>query len=237
MFNSNRLVLLGTSIVGSISSYVYIQNDDGSKRSLTFWVNIFPIYLHYRTIQFLNRDTKIISDKDANKIYESLHLKYTDKVRDLTFSLRGFYLKNAQLLSMQDDFVPEAYMKWAKLCQDSVPSEYINEDSKNIIIKYLKDELKLDFNDVFESFDYIPIGVASIGQVHKGILSKDYCIKKYGKILSLKERAVAIKFIYPNIEKKFRSDINTLKQFCRISMVIYIYIYIYSIKYITILIT
>jgi aarF domain-containing kinase len=45
-------------------------------------------------------------------------------MRDLTYEMRGFYLKQAQLMSIQDDFVPKAYMRWVKDTQGNVPSEF-----------------------------------------------------------------------------------------------------------------
>jgi hypothetical protein len=38
--------------------------------------------------------------------YEELHDRYSGHVRDLTYRMRGFYLKNAQYLSVRDDFIP-----------------------------------------------------------------------------------------------------------------------------------
>ena len=51
--------------------------------------------------------------------YEALHNKYTDHVRDLTYEMRGFYLKNAQMMSTRDEFVPKQYLGWCKETQVS----------------------------------------------------------------------------------------------------------------------
>jgi len=105
MFSSRKRKVLG-AVVGIpicactglvIASYF----DEGIKRSLQFWSNIFPVYLHYRATQFLNRDLGVLSTEAANLYYEKLHVKYADKVRDLTYKMRGFYLKQAQLMSTQ----------------------------------------------------------------------------------------------------------------------------------------
>jgi aarF domain-containing kinase len=58
---------------------------------------------------------------------------------------------------------------------------------------------------VFERWDDIPIGVASIGQVHKAILRKNH-------------EEVAVKILVPGIEQRFRSDIATLRAFCQLAM-------------------
>jgi hypothetical protein len=60
----------------------------------TFWYNIVPIYARYRFVQFLNEDLKYINDDEAMRRYDAIHDKYTDFVRDITYKMRGFYLKH-----------------------------------------------------------------------------------------------------------------------------------------------
>ncbi len=179
--------------------------DEGTKRSLQFWSKVFPIYGHYRAYQLLNRDLKIMSDEVADKKYDELHDKYTEKVKDIVYTMRGFYLKNAQLMSTQDDFVPPAYMKWIKDTQDNVPSNFKGSEAREYIKKQLKAEQGVEFDDLFSEWDDVPLGVASIGQVHKAVLRKS-------------GQTVAVKILCPGMEEIFRSDIKTLKSFCSLAM-------------------
>lgn len=188
----------------AVGAYLY-ESDEGVRRSVTFWRNIFPVYLHYRAYQFLSRDLKLMSTEDADKKYDELHEMYSDKIRLITFNMRGFYLKQAQLMSTQDDFVPPPYMKWVKDTQDNVPSEFQGSEAKDYCKKLVRDELGMDFDDLFSSWDEEPIGVASIGQVHRATLRSN-------------GRKVAVKILVPGIEAKFRSDIRTLKSFCELAM-------------------
>jgi aarF domain-containing kinase len=182
--------------VGAYGTY-YTADDltkEGFERSVKFWSKSFPIYLHYRMYQLLNRDLRIISDDYALQQYDKLHEKYSVVVKDIVYGMRGFYLKNAQMLSTQDDFVPPAYMKWVKDTQDNVPTEFIGpEAAKNYVKLKLREELQLEFDDVFSYWDDEPLGIASIGQVHKARL------KGNGKL-------VAVKILVPGIENKFRWD-------------------------------
>lgn len=202
--NISKVLLSSSIVIGSTSGYIY-TTDEGTRRSIQFWWNIFPIYIHYRFYQFLNRDLKLINDKRSNEMFMNLHDKYTDKVCNLVYKMRGFYLKNAQMMSTQDDFVPLAYMKWVKDTQDNVPSEFQNNEAKEYVVKLLKEESNLDFDDVFSSWEEKPLGVASIGEVHKAIL------KATGE-------TVAVKILCPNIERRFRGDIKTLKSFCELAL-------------------
>jgi aarF domain-containing kinase len=200
----------GSTIFITAGVGLYASKDEGTQRSLIFWANIFPIYLHYRGIQFLDRDINIIDNKLADKLYNECHERYTNKVRDLTFKMRGFYLKQAQLMSMQDDFVPPAYMTWVKATQDNVPSEFESPGKVREYVAFLcRAELGREFDDIFRSWDDTPLGVASIGQVHRAVL------KESGK-------EVAVKILVPGIESKFKSDIHTLKSFCKLAMPQYV---------------
>jgi aarF domain-containing kinase len=192
----------GTAMV---AGSLVISRDEGQRRAMTFWMNIGPVYAHYRCVQFLNRDTSFISDDYADKWYDQLHENYSPKIEELTWKMRGFYLKQAQLMSTQDDFVPKEYMTWMKKTQDSVPSEFQGVSARDYVTKVMKEELGQDFDDVFSSWEDEPLGVASIGEVHKATL------KKNGK-------TVAVKFLMPGIEPRFRADIQTLKMFCAIAM-------------------
>ena len=199
---------LGTSALAA-GVVAYSSNHDGDylmgvKRASTFYFHIAPIYAHYRAIQVCERQG-ILSEQRADEMYMACHERYTAPVKELTFQMRGFYLKQAQIISTQDDFVPKAYMRWIKKTQDDIPSEFRGTQAREFIAQKLKEELGLEFDEVFSSFDDKPLGVASIGQVHKAVLSKD-------------GRTVAVKFLVPGIESKFRSDIKTIRGFCNFAL-------------------
>jgi len=108
-------------------------------------------------------------------------------------------------MSAQDDFVPGAYMTWLKDTQDNVPSEFADyNEAKSYVSHILKSELGKEFDDVFEEFDPEPIGVASIGQVHRAVLRESH-------------QEVAVKVQLPNMERRFRADIATLRMFCKLA--------------------
>lgn len=71
---------------------------------------------------------------------------------------RGFYLKNAQLMSTRDDFVPARYMQWMKDTQDCLPPVFKGQEAREFLSNMLREDLGLEFNDVFESFEDDPIG-------------------------------------------------------------------------------
>ena len=201
LLRASGLAASGALCAGS----AFVYKDEGAQRTIQFWYNIFPLYVTYRTVQLLNRDLGILGDERAMEIYESYHETFSPQVKDVVYRMWGFYLKQAQLLSTQDDFVPQAYMRWVKDTQDNVPSEFSSSQARDYAALTIKAELGLEFDDVFESWDDIPLGVASIGEVHRAVLRKT-------------KEVVAVKILVPGIEKRFRSDISTLRAFCKLAM-------------------
>ena len=209
--------------ISAVGTAVAFQatSDEGTSRSLTFWYHCLPVYLEYRTVQFRNKDlgergwnvpqwTGLpLDDASANESYTALHEKHSLPIRDLVLKMRGFYFKNAQLLSTRDDFVPSQYLNWCKETQDAAPCEMKPGEAKEIVTNALQKKLgkKVKFDDVFCKWNETPIGVASIGTVHEAKLSK-----KYGG------HQVVIKVQAPGIERRFRADIKTCIDFCKLAM-------------------
>lgn len=204
MFTIRRV---GLGLVGSAGAGLGLLSsyDEGTRRSLQFWSRAFPIYLQYRFVQLMNRDVKLWDYDRAMYYYDVLHDRYADYVKEQTYLMRGFYLKQAQLMSTQDNFVPKRYMEWVKDTQDNVPSEFGPGEAKKYCALMLKQEQGLDFDEIFSEWQEEPLGVASIGQVHRAKL------RNSGK-------EVAVKIQLPGIERRFRADIFTIKWFCWLAM-------------------
>lgn len=101
-FSKSKLqVAIGIMSVSSIALYFAINSDEGTKRSVQFWRRVFPIYLHYRFYQVLDRDLGLLDPNYADRKFDELHDMYTDTVKDIVYTMRGFYLKNCQLMSTQ----------------------------------------------------------------------------------------------------------------------------------------
>lgn len=92
-------------------------SDEGIRRSLSFWGVAFPIFLHYRFVQWKMEGKP---EDEVSAAFDKLHDKYAPVAHHMCLRLRGFYLKQAQLMSTLDDFIPPAYMAWCKTTQDQV---------------------------------------------------------------------------------------------------------------------
>eukprot|EP00924_Labyrinthula_sp_SR-Ha-C_P003205 snap_masked-scaffold_15-processed-gene-2.53-mRNA-1 protein AED:0.25 eAED:0.29 QI:0/-1/0/1/-1/1/1/0/583 len=185
----------------SITGIYYYNTNEGFRRSVLFWKIVLPKYAHYKyTAKYIKNNN--ISDVEAEKMYEALHEKYSNPVRDACLQLRGFYLKVAQIISTVNYFIPEQYLCWCRELQDSAPTILPFSQAKEIIPM-----------EYFSYVDPIPVGSASIGQVYRAQLKQEY-IEKFNLSFS----TCAVKIQAPGTEEKFRADLATLIAFCSFAL-------------------
>lgn len=117
-------------------------------------------------------------------------------------SLKGAAMKMGQLLSLDLDnyFPPEAIEVLSQLQNAAVAHSF--EEIENILVAELSSKNK----DLLKNISKSPIGVASIGQVHKA---------------KFKNRDIVLKVQYPNVANSIESDLKILKtiaiSFCQIT--------------------
>lgn len=105
--------------------------------------------------------------------------------------LKGSALKVAQMLSMEKNLMPQAYVEQFSLAQFSVPPL-----SGALVKKTIRKYLGADPEALFDTFSMQSENAASIGQVHRAT--------KEGK-------ALAVKIQYPGVANSIRSDLAIVK--------------------------
>ena len=138
-------------------------------------------YIKYYGEKAFNKDlTRDQLDEDnAKDIYDSLK------------RLKGSALKVAQMLSMEKNLLPKAYVDQFSLSQFSVPPL-----SAPLVRKLIRKYFGADPESIFDTFTSESINAASIGQVHKAT--------KNGKDL-------AVKIQYPGVASSISSDLTMIK--------------------------
>jgi predicted unusual protein kinase regulating ubiquinone biosynthesis (AarF/ABC1/UbiB family) len=140
-------------------------------------VKIGGNYIKYYGEKMINPDLskEKLNENNAEDIYDGLK------------SLKGSALKVAQMLSMEKNMMPKAYVERFSLAQFQVPP---------LSAPLVRKTFKRYFGDVpeslFDTFDSNSIAAASIGQVHKA--------SKEGKSL-------AVKIQYPGVAESISSDL------------------------------
>eukprot|EP01018_Ginkgo_biloba_P022719 Gb_06998 [translate_table: standard] len=132
------------------------------ERTMQFWVRALNVYTSYKVCQIRVQFVK--GNEKQERIWERQHEAGADKIYSLCYELGGFFLKAAQIIG-KPDLAPDAWVrKLVKLC-DSAPATPFE-----VMQLVLEGELRRKPCEVFERFDRIPLGSASIAQVHKARL-------------------------------------------------------------------
>jgi predicted unusual protein kinase regulating ubiquinone biosynthesis (AarF/ABC1/UbiB family) len=132
---------------------------------------------------------KLVSSPDQAR--ERLNEKNADDIYNSLKNLKGSALKVAQMLSMEKNILPKAYVEKFSLAQFSVPPL-----SHALVTRTFKKYFGKMPTDIFDSFSHSSTNAASIGQVHKA--TKD------GKTL-------AVKIQYPGVAQSVASDLALVK--------------------------
>jgi predicted unusual protein kinase regulating ubiquinone biosynthesis (AarF/ABC1/UbiB family) len=139
-------------------------------------------YIKYYGDKLINSEAEAkerLNESNAEDIYDGLK------------SLKGSALKVAQMLSMEKNILPRAYVDKFSLSQFSVPPL-----SPPLVVKTFKKYFGKQPSEIFDKFNTTSLNAASIGQVH--VAEKD------GKKL-------AVKIQYPGVAQSISSDLALVK--------------------------
>ena len=132
---------------------------------------------------------KIIkSEKEAK---DNLNQANASDIYDGLKTLKGSALKVAQMLSMEKNILPRAYVEKFSLAQFSVPPL-----SSPLVIKTFRKYFNKTPLEVFDSFTTNSVNAASIGQVHKATKGK---------------KELAVKIQYPGVADSISFDLAMVK--------------------------
>ncbi len=125
----------------------------------------------------LTRDK--LNEDNAEDIYDGLK------------QLKGSALKVAQMLSMDKNFLPQAYVEKFSLSQFSVPPL-----SSPLVLKTFKANFGKTPYEIFDEFNVNSVNAASIGQVHLAVKNN---------------KKLAVKIQYPGVANSISSDLALIK--------------------------
>jgi predicted unusual protein kinase regulating ubiquinone biosynthesis (AarF/ABC1/UbiB family) len=134
----------------------------------------------------------IASEHRAARLFERAHKKNARRLTRGFTELGGVFIKMGQVLSVTGTFLPPAYGEALEALQDKVPPRPFGEIEARLEEAFGNAPLER-----FGSFEREPIAVASLAQVHRAT-------RKDGLPL-------AVKVLYPNIEKLIASDLKVLR--------------------------
>lgn len=157
-----------------------------SLRALALFWTVFASY----ALEWLL--ARVLTAERMQPRWERAHRKNSRRLQVGFSRLGGVFIKMGQVLSVMGTFLPAAYAEELEKLQDRVPPRPFPE-----VEGRLREALGEDPLSKFSSFEREPIAAASLAQVHSA--------------LTLDGRRIAVKVLYPNIERLIRWDLAVLR--------------------------
>ena len=121
------------------------------------------------------------------------HRKTSKRLVDAILELKGLFIKVGQLISILTNFLPPEFRAELEQLQDSVPARPLDE-----VVARIRKEFGKSPEELFASFDPIPIASASLAQVHEARLHDG--------------RRVAVKVQHADIEVIAQLDLESIRR-------------------------
>lgn len=147
------------------------------------------IILGYKMLS--RRQGSMAPEEYERKIRER-HARAAEQIYSAVLSMQGLMIKIGQTIGSRPDLFPEEYVRMLSRLQDRVPPRPLKE-----MRPHIERQLGCRIEDAFREFDPEPVAAASLAQVYRGRLKDG--------------RDVAIKVIYPNMERLVRTDLRLLR--------------------------
>lgn len=135
------------------------------------------------------------------------HQRCAERVLVAVQRLGGVYVKLGQHISVMQYLLPNEWCQTMRVLQDRCDPTS-PEDVRALFLS----DFGLPVEEVFEEFDYKPLGVASLAQVHRARLSKQ-SIQLLGQSehwIDEEDRWVAVKLQHPNLDDYCQLDMDTV---------------------------
>jgi ubiquinone biosynthesis protein len=126
--------------------------------------------------------------------WQRVHERNARRLQRGFTELRGVFIKLGQVLSVLGGFLPGEYRRALETLQDQVPARPFDEVTGRLEEAFGEGALQR-----YASFERAPIAAASLAQVHKATLADG--------------REVAVKVLYPGIERLIGRDLFVLRLF------------------------
>ncbi len=117
-------------------------------------------------------------------------------IRETFLELGPTFIKLGQLFSTRADIIPVEYVEELTKLQDKVPAF-----NYEIVRRIIEQDLSKPVNELFASFDPVPLAAASLGQVHKAELHTG--------------ETVVVKVQRPGLRRLFNIDLDIAKGIAR----------------------
>ena len=179
------------------AAYEYNTNE-GFRRACQLYLRIGPVVFVYRAVEFKHALLQAPEDV-AEQEWRALDRRFAVPVVKTLEELQGMYTKYGQIAAGMTNTLSPIWIEQLRHLEDAVPPR-----SVEVVYRTIVEETGRPIEATFSTFDPVPLGSASIGQVHRATLASD-------------GSEVAVKVQYPDSKTFFRSDMSTIKSFFKLA--------------------
>lgn len=179
------------------AAYEY-KTDEGFRRACQLYLRIGPVVFVYRAVEFKHALLQAPEDV-AEQEWRALDRRFAVPVVKTLEELQGMYTKYGQIAAGMTNTLSPIWIEQLRHLEDAVPPR-----SVEVVYRTIVEETGRPVEATFSTFDPVPLGSASIGQVHRATLASD-------------GSEVAVKVQYPDSKTFFRSDMSTIKSFFKLA--------------------
>jgi len=171
--------------------YLY-ETDPGTKRMFEAYSTFAPVVLHFRWTEWKDKVIPVSEEE-----WEALDKRYASSTVAKLGELQGMYAKYGQTAAGLTNTLGDAWIEELRKLENNIPPRPVEA-----VYKTIEEETGKAVSETFDFLDPVPLGSASIGQVHRAILKDG--------------REVAVKVQYNEAKELFQKDIHTIRGFCEL---------------------
>lgn len=136
--------------------------------------------------------------ENSLKAWSECHKRAAERLLDLCCKNGGIFIKVGQHIAALQYLVPLEYVETLSVLHNKAPRTDIKD-----IRKVIKEDLKVEVEELFDDFEIEPVGAASFAQVHRAKL------KSNGQL-------VAVKVQHPKVQQHSLVDMTTMDVLVRL---------------------
>ncbi|KAK2583727.1 hypothetical protein KPH14_009645 [Odynerus spinipes] len=200
LLKSVTISAIGLGTWASLKANEYDIGSIGIVRLGRAAVTVFIIGNHYKN-ELYSSGLESASPEYV-ELKSRVHKYGAERLLELCCDNKGVYIKVGQHIGALDYLLPAEYVNTMRVLHSSAPQSSFKD-----VLRVIKEDFKKDPYDIFEIIDPVPLGTASLAQVHKAVL-------KNGNV-------VAVKVQHRTVKSNAFIDIKTMSTLVKITSYIF----------------